>query len=62
MTIKKIKKFCKKHGISLSFLEKTLGFGNSTIAKWENSSPRVESLKKVADYFGCTVDELISDD
>lgn len=32
---------------------------NGVIAKWENGNPRVDTLKKVADFFGCTIDELM---
>ena len=48
--------------MSLSRLEKELGFGNSTIAKWAQCSPSVDKLQKVAAYFGCTVDELLKED
>lgn len=52
---------CQSRGISIARLEKELGFGNSTIRGWVNSSPTVEKLKAVADYFGVTVDDLLSD-
>lgn len=53
-------KLCKLRNITISKLEKDCGLGNATIRGWEKSSPRVSSLKVVADYFGVTVDELIS--
>ena len=53
---------CPKKGITVSGLERNLGFGNSTIAKWSKSSPTVEKLAAVADYFGVTVDELLQTD
>lgn len=34
---------------------------NATIRGWVSSSPTVERLKAVADYFGVTVDELLSE-
>lgn len=37
-----------------------MGFGNGTISRWDNSSPTVANLKKVADYFGVTMEELLS--
>ena len=52
---------CKEKGISISGLEKSIGLGNATIRGWSESSPKVENLKKVADFFGCTVDELIAE-
>ena len=53
---------CKKRGISIAKLEKEMGFGNATVRGWANSSPTVEKLKAVADYFGVTVDALLADD
>ena len=53
---------CHKKGITVSGLERNLGVGNSTIAKWSKSSPTVEKLAAVADYFGVTVDELLQTD
>lgn len=51
---------CREKGISVSALEKKCGLGNATIKGWKVSSPRVESLQKVADYFDITIDELLS--
>lgn len=51
---------CKKKKISISKLEKEVGLGNATVKTWKKSSPSVDKLKKVADYFGVTVDMLIS--
>lgn len=61
MIYKNIEERCKEKGISVSALEKTLGLGNATIKGWNESSPKVCNLKKVADFFGCTVDELLGD-
>lgn len=56
-----ISNLCRDRGISISRLEKEMGFGNATIRGWATSSPTVEKLKAVADYFQVTVDELIND-
>ena len=61
MLYKHIQKICESKGITVGKLEKDLDFSNATIRKWKNSSPSIENLKKVADYFNITVDELISD-
>ncbi|EJW19195.1 helix-turn-helix transcriptional regulator [Paenibacillus alvei] len=55
-----IQNLCKDRDISIFKLEKELGFGNGTIYKWEKSSPAVDKLKKVADYFGVTVDYILA--
>lgn len=57
-----VSNLCQSRGISIAKLEREMGFGNSTIRGWANSSPTVEKLKAVADYFGVTVDALLADD
>lgn len=52
MILKKIEDLCRKNNISIAKLEKECGIGNATIRGWDTSSPKVENLKKVADYFG----------
>ena len=44
MILEKILKLAEKNSISVSCLEKTLGFGNGTIKKWGESSPSVNKL------------------
>lgn len=61
MISKNIEVLCQEMGISVSGLEKQLGFGNSTIAKWSKSSPTVEKLLAVAKFFGVTMEELLAD-
>lgn len=62
MIFANIVRLCDKHKISIAKLERETDIGNGTIARWNNSSPRVDSLQKVANYFGVTVDELLSVD
>lgn len=59
MMIEKIKQLCEERNSNLSKLERACGFANSTIRRWENSSPSAENLKKVADYFDVSVDYLL---
>jgi len=44
--------------MSLPTLEAKLGFGNSTIVKWDKSTPNVDKLSRVANYFGVSLDYL----
>lgn len=60
MILERIRKLCEVNNTSIFALEKKLGFGNGTISRWDNSSPTVANLKKVADYFGVTMEELLS--
>lgn len=59
MIFGKISKLVSEKGISISSLEKTLGFGNGTIRGWKESSPSVEKLKKVAEYFGVSIEYFL---
>lgn len=58
----KIVKLCKEKGINIYNLESALGYANGTIRKWKKNTPRVDKLKAVADFFGVTVDYLITDE
>ncbi|HCI90906.1 MAG: helix-turn-helix domain-containing protein [Ligilactobacillus ruminis] len=54
-----IKDLAVKKKISVAELERTLGFGNGSISKWNKQSPSVDKLNKVADYFDVSVDYLL---
>lgn len=62
MLVETIKMLCRAHGISVPKLEDKLGFGGGTISKWSKSSPSVDKLQKIAEYFQVTVDDLLIDD
>ena len=62
MILKNIKRKCAEKKISIAALERDTGIGNGVVAKWSHGSPRIETLVKVADYFGCTVDELLKEE
>lgn len=55
----RIKELCTQRGISIYRLEKDLGFSSCSICKWKTSSPSVDKVQKVADYFGVTVNYLL---
>ena len=51
---------CAKKGKSPAVVAEELGFSNSATTCWKNGSlPRMSSRKKLADYFGITVEELM---
>lgn len=60
--VDKISMLCNERNISIGKLENILGFGNGTIWKWRKSSPSVEKLKAVADYFGVSIEYFLSDE
>lgn len=61
MTLReRVKELANNKGLSLPNLESELGFGSGTIVKWDKSTPNVDKLKKVADYFGVSIDYLVT--
>ena len=57
----RIERLCKKRGITVTELERELGFGGSLIKqKWRQGvSPSVDRIIKVATYFDVSVDYLL---
>lgn len=51
---------CERLGKFPSIVVEELGFDKSTAAKWKKGVvPQIASRKKIADYFGITVEELM---
>ena len=51
---------CGKAGISIARLEREAGFGNGTIRHWKTANASVENVKRVAAYFGVSIDSLLT--
>lgn len=52
---------CKQRGISITRLSVEIGVGNSAPTKWKRGAvPRMDTLEKIADYFGVSVSFLLS--
>jgi len=51
----------KNFGLTQENVAKMLGVANSTYAQYESGarSPNIVMLKKLADLFQCTIDELV---
>jgi transcriptional regulator with XRE-family HTH domain len=58
MILENITRLCKEKGVSIAKLERETGISNGTISRWGVSSPTVNNLKAVADYFGVALDDL----
>mgnify|MGYP005897483533 CR=1 FL=1 len=56
----RIKQLCKQKHISMNMLEQELGFGKGYLSKLGQSTPNAANIKKIADYFGVTVDFLMT--
>lgn len=54
-----IRELCRKSNITIQHLEQTLGFSNASIAK-ANSNMKAEKLKAIADYFGVSMEYLMT--
>lgn len=53
-------RYCKQIGKTNSEVTKAIGLDPSSCTGWRNGSvPRNGTLKKLADYFGITVEELM---
>ena len=61
MLYDKIKCLCAKSGISIARMERETDLGVKTVQRWNEISPSVDKVKRVADYFGVTVDELMGE-
>ena len=59
-TYETIKDLCKQHSISVTALEKELGFGRGSIGKLRNGQTSAERLQKIADYFNVSTDYLLT--
>ena len=59
--IDRLNDLCKSKGISKRKLEQDAGLGTGSTSKWSQFMPNQTSLKKVADYFGVSVDYLLGD-
>lgn len=57
-TLDIIKMLCTEKGISIKSLEKELGFSNGSLAK--SATIKSERLQKIAEYFGVSVDYLVT--
>lgn len=59
MVLDNIKKLCAERNMTLAELERATGIGNGVIRAWNDHSPRLDLVKRVADTFGVTVDDLM---
>lgn len=59
LLVKTIRKLCKEHNITPSQLEVELNFGAGLISRWAKSSPSLDKIIDIADYFHVTLDEVV---
>ena len=56
----RIVNLCEKRGISQSKLEKDLGIAKGSVTKWKTQEPRHSTIEKVANYFGVSVEYIMT--
>lgn len=59
---KKLQELRKENGITQEELSKILYVSRTAVSKWESGRgyPNLDSLKRIAEYFNVTVDQLLS--
>ena len=54
--------YCNLHNVKPNNVTKAIGMSNAAATDWKNGSqPRDTAIRKIADYFGVTVDDLKAD-
>lgn len=56
----RIKALCKQKGVTITGTEKELGFARGSLCKVDTNKPSMERVNKLADYFGVSVDYLMT--
>ena len=56
--VNSIKLICKKHNISITKLEETLGMSQGLISRWNKSDPSLSKIIDIANYFKISLDEV----
>lgn len=56
-------RICSLRGVAPTAVLRDLGMNASTYSYWTDESvPRQSTVKKLADYLGCTIDDLLADE
>ena len=57
--VDRLQAIVKERGTTFKQLERNVGLGNGTIRRWEEQSPRLDKLTKVADYLQISLEFLV---
>lgn len=60
LTYETIKQLCKARGVTVTGVEKELGFARGSLCKVNTNKPSMEKVQRLADYFGISVDYLMT--
>lgn len=56
--VERIKRLCEEKGTSFAEVERKVGISNGQIRRWNKSSPKIENVKRVAEFFNVSLDYL----
>ena len=54
----RIKALCAERNITIKQLETECNLGENRVYHWQNQTPSFEKVKRIADYFGVSMDYL----
>jgi len=57
--VERIKNLCNEKKITFAEVERKVGISNGQIRRWDTSSPKIENVEKVANYFDVSTDYLL---
>lgn len=57
--VERICKLIKEKGMSISSVEKTLGFGNGAIKRFEKNSPSIDKIIKLSNFLNVSLEYLV---
>ena len=58
----RVKTLCKNKGVSQRKMEQDIGISNGASSKWVSSSPSIEILQKLSNYFEVSLNYLMTGD
>ena len=61
MLFQNLLSLCKDRGTNFAEVERATGLSRGTMCRWDKNTPSVDKVKIVADHFGVTVDELLTE-
>ncbi|OEC03166.1 Cro/Cl family transcriptional regulator [Lysinibacillus sphaericus] len=57
--VERIKILCNEGKVTFAEVERNVGISNGQIRRWDTSSPKIENVEKVANYFDVSTDYLL---
>lgn len=59
LIVDSIKKLCKDHNITANQLESKIGLSQGLISRWLKTTPSLDKIIDIADYFHVSLDEVV---